>query len=252
MILNEAHLLQVGLVAELQEEHTELVIGGTLQQRITSCLACMDQFLRQDSPIVASMVVAEKKAGDGISANIVDAVVNILGIRDIKTVSTQSTLAELGMDSIMAVEIKQTLEREFEVFLTPQDIRSMTFARLYEIAAEKDAGEFKAKESDASATDRMGLEFMLRTIGDEESSKKSVIHFQTQASADCKEHVIMVPGVEGMASVLERLASNLKVNATCVQFGYEYKYDNIKSMAESVLDVCIYLYGKYISVADKL
>lgn len=28
-----------------------------------------------------------------------------------------------------AVEIKQVLEREFEVFLTAQDIRSMTFAR---------------------------------------------------------------------------------------------------------------------------
>lgn len=26
----------------------------------------------------------------------------------------------------MAVEIKQTLEREFEIFLTPQDLRSLT------------------------------------------------------------------------------------------------------------------------------
>lgn len=33
------------------------------------------------------------------------------------------------MDSMMAIEIKQTLERDFEVFLTAQDIRSMTFAR---------------------------------------------------------------------------------------------------------------------------
>lgn len=53
-----------------------------------------------------------------------------------KTVSLHSTLAELGMDSMMAVEIKQTLEREFEVFLTPQDIRGMTFAKLQDIAAQ--------------------------------------------------------------------------------------------------------------------
>lgn len=51
------------------------------------------------------------------------------GIKDLKTVSQQVTLAELGMDSMMAVEIKQTLEREFEVFLTAQDIRTLTFAR---------------------------------------------------------------------------------------------------------------------------
>ena len=29
-----------------------------------------------------------------------------------------------------AVEIKETLEREFEVFLTPQEIRNLTFASL--------------------------------------------------------------------------------------------------------------------------
>lgn len=48
---------------------------------------------------------------------------------DIKTISMHSTLPELGMDSMIAVEIKQFLEREKEVFLTPSDIRSLTFAR---------------------------------------------------------------------------------------------------------------------------
>nr|CAI5818383.1 unnamed protein product [Callosobruchus analis] len=33
------------------------------------------------------------------------------------------------MDSITAVEVKQTLEREFELFLSPKDMRSMTLAR---------------------------------------------------------------------------------------------------------------------------
>lgn len=69
-----------------------------------------------------------------------------LGLRDLKTVSLHSTLAELGMDSMMGVEIKQTLEREFEVFLTPQDIRSLTFAKLYEISAASD-GETKTDKN---------------------------------------------------------------------------------------------------------
>ena len=56
-------------------------------------------------------------------------------MRDLKTVSLQTTLAELGMDSMMAVEIKQTLEREFEMFLSPQDIRGLTFAKLAELAS---------------------------------------------------------------------------------------------------------------------
>lgn len=46
----------------------------------------------------------------------------------------------------MAVEIKQALEREFEVFLTPQDIRSLTFARLQELATARDISSEQAAE----------------------------------------------------------------------------------------------------------
>ncbi|KPJ13004.1 Fatty acid synthase [Papilio machaon] len=119
----------VGLVADMQDEDVQLEIGGTLQQRISSCLLSLDKFLKQDAPIVSSIVVAEKKAGGSGCGNIVDTVAQIMGIKDLKTVSQQVSLAELGMDSMMAVEIKQTLEREFEIFLTAQDIRTLTFAR---------------------------------------------------------------------------------------------------------------------------
>jgi fatty acid synthase len=44
------------------------------------------------------------------------------------------------MDSLTAVEIKQSLEREFGIFLMPKEIRSLTFARLNEMA-EKGRGE---------------------------------------------------------------------------------------------------------------
>ncbi|PZC73265.1 hypothetical protein B5X24_HaOG209733 [Helicoverpa armigera] len=124
----------VGLVADMQDDDVQLEIGGTLQQRISSCLSALDKFMKQDAAIVSSIVVAEKKAGGSGCGNIVDAVAQIMGIKDLKTVSQQVSLAELGMDSMMAVEIKQTLEREFEIFLTAQDIRTLTFARFVTIS----------------------------------------------------------------------------------------------------------------------
>ena len=57
-----------------------------------------------------------------------------VGIRDLKTISMNSTLAEMGMDSMTAVEIKETLERDLEVYLTRQEIRNLTFARLDELS----------------------------------------------------------------------------------------------------------------------
>lgn len=69
----------VGLVAEMQEDHKELVIGGTLQQKITNCLQMLDGFLKQPCPVVSSMVVAEKRAGGYDSGDIVSIVLNIMG-----------------------------------------------------------------------------------------------------------------------------------------------------------------------------
>ena len=55
------------------------IVGGTLQQQITSCMEVMDYFLKQQNPVVASMVVAEKRSGGSGSGTIVDTVSNILG-----------------------------------------------------------------------------------------------------------------------------------------------------------------------------
>jgi fatty acid synthase len=58
----------------------------------------------------------------------------LTGIHNLKTINPDSTLSELGVDSLTAVEIRQSLEREFGVFLTTKEIRNLTIARLSEIA----------------------------------------------------------------------------------------------------------------------
>jgi fatty acid synthase len=81
------------------------------------------------------------------------------GIRDLKTISPNKTLAELGMDSMTAVEIKQTLEREFELYLTPQEIRILTFARLEELGVNKQKTE--EEEQSLDGTSRFVLRWKL-------------------------------------------------------------------------------------------
>lgn len=63
------------------EQDVEMVIGGTLQQKISSCLEVMDKFLTHKYPVVASMVVAEKRGAYGGAGNMVECVANILGMR---------------------------------------------------------------------------------------------------------------------------------------------------------------------------
>ena len=49
----------MGIVLESMGSN-DTVIGGTLPQRITSCLETLDLFLNQSAPVVSSYVPAEK------------------------------------------------------------------------------------------------------------------------------------------------------------------------------------------------
>lgn len=69
----------VGIVADMQDNDTLLEIGGTLQQSLNSCLDSMDILMKQNAPVVASMVVAEKKYGFGAGGNLVETIFSILG-----------------------------------------------------------------------------------------------------------------------------------------------------------------------------
>jgi len=61
-------------------------------------------------------------------------------------------LAELGMDSMTTVEVKETLEREFEVYLTPQEIRNLTFASLDELSAVNQYTEVEKQQLEGTHT----------------------------------------------------------------------------------------------------
>jgi len=50
------------------------------------------------------------------------------------------------MDSVTTVEFKGTLERMFDVYLTPQEIRNLTFASLDELSAVNRCTEVDKRE----------------------------------------------------------------------------------------------------------
>lgn len=61
--------------------NNETVVGGTLPQRIQSCLATLDYFLQRPEPVLASVVLAEKARvkQDSGQVSLVKAIANILG-----------------------------------------------------------------------------------------------------------------------------------------------------------------------------
>lgn len=113
--------IQWGAIGDtgLVHEHlgsNNIVIGGSKPQRMASVLQTMDLFMQQPYAILSSIVVAEKGIADaGSGVGLVKTIANILGLKDTKNVSDLASLGDLGMDSLMVAEIKQTLERSFDI-----------------------------------------------------------------------------------------------------------------------------------------
>ncbi|XP_021929696.1 fatty acid synthase-like isoform X3 [Zootermopsis nevadensis] len=236
----------VGLVAEMQKEQQVIQTGGTPAQKISSYLEMLDVFLRQPCPVVASTAVADKSAGTGGSGDVVSCIASIIGIPDVKTICLNSTLAELGLDTMTAVAIKQTLEQEFELYLTPQEIRNLTFSHLEELSASKQQNGEEQHPLEAASRDDEDLEgqhLLLRLIGDEPSASLPVVRLPsaTGIGTDVEDEVkagpvlFMLPGVEGVPNILKPLAKNLKYQTICLQLDYSDLGHTIDHMAETLL-----------------
>ncbi|KAJ8891058.1 hypothetical protein PR048_010567 [Dryococelus australis] len=222
----------VGLVAENMGNDT--VVGGTLPQRMSSCLATMDVFLQHPHPVLASMVLAEKRQGTGATSQIglLNAVANILGIKDVKTVNNHLTLADLGMDSLMGAEIKQTLERNYDLLLSAQEIRTLTFGRLTELSTgsgEPVAAAETIPSVAPSVTDSTQVQF---DNIHELMPSKVLVQLPSRASAGCKmAPLFVVHPIEGVVTALTSLAAELPMPVWGLQCTSDAPLSSIQDLA---------------------
>ncbi|XP_025018650.1 fatty acid synthase-like [Tetranychus urticae] len=115
----------VGVVAELMGGN-DINIAGTNPQRLPSIFETLDKFLLTSNPVVSSIVLADKRrAANAGKESLLRVICHILGVKDPSKLDPESTLSDLGLDSLMAVEIKQGLERDYNLVLSTQEIRNI-------------------------------------------------------------------------------------------------------------------------------
>lgn len=218
----------VGLIMETMGGN-DTEVGGTLPQRMSSCLSTMDIFLQQPHSVVASMVLADKRKGTGTSnISLTDAVANILGIKDSSTVSPGASLADLGMDSLMGAEIKQTLERNFDLVLSAQEIRALTFGRLVELNSGGAAVATSSGESSVPDPKDNNVQFD-QTI--EIMPKKSLIQMASKVN-DKGAPVFILHPIEGVVKALESLAKFVEGPVYGLQCTSETPLNSIVDLAK--------------------
>lgn len=238
---------EVGMVAKLVEGHMELEVGGTLQQRISSCLSELDTLLTHPDPIVSSMVVAEKRFGgsDG-SITLFDSVLNIIGVRDTKSISLNTTLNEMGLDSLMTVELKQLLERDYDLNLSTQEIRSLTFQNVQDLSNKKgsvgagNTNNTKGPTMPVLNNSIFGLDLILRNLGEENKANVTILPLTKNGSFQPdKKSLFIIPGIEGIAgNAWSTFASKFKEQVAVLQLHNMRNTTNIQDVSKTLFKVC--------------
>jgi fatty acid synthase len=223
-------IADVGLLANLNNyKQEEKSIGGTFAQPIRSCIEVLDDLLTSNDAIVSSMVIADKNNTVDQKEDLISMILNIMGIQDRKNVSMNSTLVQLGLDSLMGVEIHQFIERNYDMNITSQELRKM---KLYEF-------EKRVNNKNDSKLDIFQQCFELNLLNYKNiiASRNKILKERIIKANDCEDRgglkVLIIPGM--YAILLEeslRLVSHLKCPAYFLNTFDMYEYTNFDDLIE--------------------
>uniref|UniRef100_G1RUY3 Fatty acid synthase n=1 Tax=Nomascus leucogenys TaxID=61853 RepID=G1RUY3_NOMLE len=158
------------------------------------------------------------------------------GIRDLAAVNLDSSLADLGLDSLMSVEVRQTLERELNLVLSVREVRQLTLRKLQELSSKADAANELASptpKEDGLAQQQTQLNLRSLLVNPEGPTLMRLNSVQSS-----ERPLFLVHPIEGSTTVFHSLASRLSIPTYGLQCTRAAPLDSIHSLAAYYID-CI-------------
>jgi len=131
-------------------------------------------------------------------------------MNDSSTVSPDLSLGSLGLDSLMVVEIRQKLERDYDMSISAEEVRAFTFAKLDQLSASTQQSTVDTAAPTASkAVDIIGLpaasiRFELQQLWPTEAVVE-MNHVDTEAAP-----LFVIHGVTGSVFPLSPVMSKIR------------------------------------------
>ena len=206
--------IQWGAIGDVGMAHSmvgnDANIGGTYPQRIWDCLSTMSRALTLGKPVVSSIVLADKdnqtKGESG--SDLVAVVANIMGATDPSKLDHNTSLGDLGLDSLMGVEVKQALERA-DIRLSSKEIRALTLSDIKTLQnGEVTSGEPEMKTKEKT----QGSLIVLKTVPD-------------------TVPLYLVHPITLDITPLANIATHLNSTVIAVQFTEQAPLDSLESLA---------------------
>uniref|UniRef100_A0A7E4UMS9 Fatty acid synthase n=1 Tax=Panagrellus redivivus TaxID=6233 RepID=A0A7E4UMS9_PANRE len=239
----------VGVILENMGDNNT-VVGGTLPQRMPSCLATLDLFLSWNHPVVSSYIKSntgtKKSTGGG---NLMQTIAHILGVNDVSQLNPDANLGDLGLDSLMGVEIKQAIDRDYDLNLSMKEIRTLTLNKLQSLAENggnavtvlqdsgehemKKEGEREAKQNSVEALEQqMSQLFKMRVDVNDLDPEDILVKCNNVTEGPV---TFFVHPIEGIASPLNKVMSKCKFPAYCFQFTRNVPQESIEAAAATYI-----------------
>lgn len=137
-----AKAIEWGLIADVgfaaEALGNDATMHGTKSQRLPSFFKALDQFL-VSSHVICQSHVPEDLDGQslGRGGDLLSKICHILGIRDLSNVDSSKTLTDLGMDSLMMVEVRFAIEKECGIILPQSQIPKLTIDDIKQMSSAK-------------------------------------------------------------------------------------------------------------------
>ncbi|CAG2105028.1 unnamed protein product, partial [Medioppia subpectinata] len=121
----------VGDVGVFEGSDQLLEMTTLRKQRINSCCDVLDKLLCLKQPVVTSYTKVDMsaKASSGAKSHIIAELWRALGI-DPSVTPNHLTLGEIGLESMFAVELQQSLEKEWNINVSLHNVKSITIGML--------------------------------------------------------------------------------------------------------------------------
>lgn len=163
------------------------------------------------------------------------------GIDDISTLSVDYnlTLGELGLDSLMGLDIRQALEREAGIIVNVLEIRELTFAKLQLMTG----GPVQVTTLGSNTTTTT---LPLNAWINEHYDMKHLMPLQALVKLNSSTYhpkqlkpLFIVAPIEGTAKILKTLASKLDCGVYGLQCSDAVPLTSIKDMAAFYVEVSL-------------
>ena len=163
------------------------------------------------------------------------------GIKDANTTNPISTLADLGLDSLMGIEVKQMLERDYNRVLPMKDVRQLTINKLNEITS----GSMADRSKTGSVGDSVSAHLMndsgvlIRYDVNHIMPTETIVPMNEQSTdVDSQPWFVMHP-IEGVVMSLEYVMLHVKTPVYGLQCTADAPLTSVPDLAAFYIRVSI-------------